>query len=399
MDINPTELIVILVIGIPITVGISVLINKYLSSKSAKESIGISDDDLQKIKDAQDDRMKSTMEAVVTSAVTDIFTKTSAQLTKQNVTEIGLHSKHIKSIQQAVDESLKTFQTEQSKYSSKLVVNVEDLTGYTRNLSEALRSTKGSGQWGEMQLQRVAELGGMLEHCDFETQKAMNKNDGRRPDMMVFLPSPDKRPSGRIAVDSKAPMANFMAANEAKDKRTQEASLKEWKKALRKHVDELSSKQYWDSFKEPVELVVMFLPGEAMFSAAHQVYPELIGEASEKKVVVASPITLISLLRTFAYGWRQVVLVEKAEEIRKTSKGLFDSLVSYREHLAKMGTSLGQTVKTFNKGVRSWEGNVSSQGDKLLDLKISTVSKENVHLEEIDERPREIDTPNTSDDN
>lgn len=398
MDTNPTELIVILVLGLGVGLVVSLFIKKAWSSKSAEEPM--SAENLKKVQDAEDARMKSMMEAVVISAVTDVFTKTSAQLTKQNVTEIGLHSKHIASIQQALDKSLKTFETEQSKYASDLVVNVKNLEGYTHNLSEALRSTSGSGQWGEMQLQRVAELGGMLKHCNFDTQKVMKKADGKRdiPDMIVYLPSADKRPSQSIAVDAKAPVKNFMDANEAEDERAREDSLKKWKIALRGHVAELSGKKYWENFKEPVELVVMFLPSEAMFSEAHQAIPELIEEASEKKVMLASPITLISLLRTFAYGWRQVVLVESAGDIHETSKGLFNSLTTYLEHLNKMGESLKDAVLNFNKAAGSWQSRVRPKGEKLLDLKISTDSKEAVNHLEITVHPREIDTPNTSDD-
>jgi len=361
------------------------------SPKSAEESIS-SPEDLQKAEDAERDRLQ----VIVSAALTDAVDK----LEKRNQSDFKLQSKHIASIQQALDKNLETFKTEQSKYASDLVVNVKNLEGYTHNLSEALRSTSGSGQWGEMQLRRVAELGGMLEHCDFETQKAVKKDDGtlQRPDMIVYLPSADKRPSQSIAVDSKAVGANFIAANEAKDERTREESLKAWKNDLRGHVRTLSGKKYWDNFKESVELVVMFLPSEAMFRSAFQEIPELIEEASEQKVMLASPITLLSLLQTFAYGWRQVVLAENAAQIHETGRGLFNSLRIYTEHLAKIGASLEQTVDNFDKAVGSWQHTVRPKGEKLIELNISTDKKDVVNLEKINKPVRKIDSPNTSDD-
>tara|TARA_B100001123_G_scaffold451214_1_gene628596 strand:- start:5717 stop:6886 length:1170 start_codon:yes stop_codon:yes gene_type:complete len=361
------------------------------SPKSAEESIS-SPEDLQKAEDAERDRLQ----VIVSAALTDAIDK----LEKRNQSDFKLQSKHIESIQQTLDKSLETFKTEQSKYASDLVVNVKNLEKDTRDLSQALRSTKGSGQWGEMQLRRVVELAGMLEHCDFETQKRMKKLDGTIdiPDMIAYLPSAERRPSQSIAVDSKAPTTNFMAANDAKDERTREESLKKWKKDLRGHVADLSSKKYWENFKEPVELVVMFLPGEAMFSVAFQEIPELIEEATKQKVMLASPITLLSLLKTFAYGWRQVVLVASAGDIHETSKGLFNSLTTYTEHLNKMGKSLQDAVLNFNKAAGSWQRNVRPKGEKLLKLGVSTDSEEVLNLAEIDEPLREIDIPKTSDD-
>ena len=202
------------------------------SPKSAEESIS-SPEDLQKAEEAERDRLQVIVSAALTGAVD--------KLEKRNQSDFKLQSKHIESIQQALDKSLETFKTEQSQYSSKLVVNVEDLTAHARNLSSALRSTRGSGQWGEMQLERVAELGGMVEHCDFNLQKGLSKDDGKRdiPDMIVYLPSIDKTVAGCMAVDSKAALQKYMDANEAEDKRTRKDCLEKWKKDLRDHVKKI----------------------------------------------------------------------------------------------------------------------------------------------------------------
>lgn len=359
-----------------------------------KEPISyLSPEELQKAADAERDRIKS----IVAEALTEALD----QLEKRNKSDFVLHNTHVESIQKAVRESLKTFQTEQSKYSSNLVVNVESLTEHSRNLSSALRSTTGSGQWGEMQLERVAELGGMVEHCDFDLQKGLFKDDGtsQRPDMIVHLPSIDKTVTGRIAVDSKASLQKFMDANEAENESTRKDDLKEWNRDLRKHVKDLSNKKYWESFKGSLELVVMFLPGETMFSAALQEDPDLIEYALERNILLASPITLISLLQMLAYGWRQVALAENAEQIRDSSEGLFNVLKVYVKHLKEIRAGLGKAVGSFNAAVGSWQRTVYPKGEKLLELKVSTDSAEEVlKLTEIDETLREIETPNTSGD-
>jgi len=359
-----------------------------------KEPISyLSPEELQKAADAERDRIKS----IVAEALTEALD----QLEKRNKSDFVLHNTHVESIQKAVRESLKTFQTEQSKYSSNLVVNVESLTEHSRNLSSALRSTTGSGQWGEMQLERVAELGGMVEHCDFDLQKGLFKDDGtsQRPDMIVHLPSIDKTVTGRIAVDSKASLQKFMDANEAENESTRKDDLKEWNRDLRKHVKDLSNKKYWESFKGSLELVVMFLPGETMFSAALQEDPDLIEYALERNILLASPITLISLLQMLAYGWRQVALAENAEQIRDSSEGLFNVLKVYVKHLKEIRVGLGKAVGSFNAAVGSWQRTVYPKGEKLLELKVSTDSAEEVlKLTEIDETLREIETPNTSGD-
>ena len=319
------------------------------------------------------------------------------ELKDQNKTERDIENTYIESAKKTFKDSIENFQTEQNKYSSKLVVNVEDLTGYTRNLSSALRSTSGSGQWGEMQLERVVELAGMVEHCDFNLQKRLLKDDGTRdiPDMIVSLPSIGKTVTGRMVVDSKAPTTNFLAANEAKDKRTREDRLKEWKNDLRGHVRTLSGKQYWDNFKESVDLVVMFLPSEAMFSSALKEDPELIHDALKKNILLASPITLISLLRMLAHGWRQVTLTEKAQQVHLSSTALFDAVKKYASHLQGIRDGLTKAVSSFDQAVGSWETRVHPRGVKLLALDIGTDSEEVLKLEKVEKDIREIDPSKT----
>lgn len=366
MDINLTELIVVLVIGSAVG---AVIVFTFFNRKSP--------DFTEALEEFKDEALK--------------------ELKEQNKTERDIQNTYIESAKKTFKDSIENFQTEQNKYSSKLVVNVEDLTGYTHNLSSALRSTSGSGQWGEMQLERVVELAGMVEYCDFETQKRMKKDDGTTdiPDLIVFLPSIGKTVTGRMAVDSKAARANFLAANEAKDKRTREDRLKEWKKDLRGHVRTLSGKKYWDNFKESVDLVVMFLPSEAMFSSALKEDPELIEDALEKNILLASPITLISLLRMLAHGWRQVTLTEKAQQVHLSSKALFDAVRKYASHLQGIRDGLTKAVNSFDQAVGSWETRVHPRGVTLLDLDISTDSEEVLKLEKVEKDIREIDPSKT----
>ena len=231
---------------------------------------------------------------------------------------------------------------------------LQRLAQETGTLSNALRAPQVRGRWGEVTLRRVAELAGMVKHCDFGEQETKETEDGRiRPDMVVRLPG------GRsLAVDAKVPLTAYMeAASAPDDARRREALIRHGQQVLT-HVSQLSSKQYWSQFQPAPEMVVLFLPGDQFFSAALEYNPTLIEDALDRKVLLATPTTLISVLKGIGYGWRQQQLAENAELIRQVAAEFYDRLQVLHEHYQDAGRHLAKAVEAYNRSVASWEARV-----------------------------------------
>ncbi len=263
----------------------------------------------------------------------------------------------------------------------------QNLQDETRNLVNALRRPQVRGRWGEMTLKRLAELAGMIEYCDFFEQEHTRTEDGAlRPDMVVRMPD------GReIIVDVKTPLDAYLSAIEATDDETRKRAMAQHARNVQQRVAELASKSYWSQFKATPDFVVLFIPGEQFLSAALEIDRDLLEQALRQKVILATPTSFVALLRAVAFGWRQSQLAENAERIREVGEDLYGRLLSFGEHLGKLGRSLESSVKHYNSAVGSYDARVLPGARKFRELGISA-RKEAKSLEQVETAPRSVES-------
>ncbi|HZY77204.1 MAG TPA: DNA recombination protein RmuC [Jatrophihabitantaceae bacterium] len=262
----------------------------------------------------------------------------------------------------------------------------EQLRSETAALVTALRAPHVRGRWGEMQLERVVEAAGMTEHVDFTAQLSVTGSDGsrQRPDLVVHLAG-----GKQVVVDAKAPLAGYLAAAEAADDAERDERLTAHARHLRTHIEQLAAKEYWQRFTPTPEFVVCFVPADAILDAALRADPTLLEHAFERNVVLATPATLVALLRTVAYTWRQEALAENAERVHRLGRELYQRLGKVGEHVDALGRSLGKAVGAYNDAVGSLERRVLPKAREMSALGVVAPGTEIPELQPLtDAAPR-----------
>ncbi len=282
-----------------------------------------------------------------------------------------------------VDVKLVEAERERVDAYARLAERMRALGSSADSLSRALRTPAVRGRWGEMQLRRVVEIAGMLQRCDFDQQPPLQGDNGRlRPDLIVHLPG-----GKQVVVDAKSPLEAFLDAQESPDEEERAARLQAHARQVRDHMDRLGNKAYWEALATSPEFVVMFLPGETLFSAALQHDVGLIEYGLNQRVLLASPITLIALLTTIAHSWRQEALTENFREVAALGKDLYDRLATFAGHLNEVRKKLDGAVQSYNQAAGSFESRVLVTARRMKDLNVTT-AEELPPAENIDTVPR-----------
>ncbi|MAB59689.1 MAG: DNA recombination protein RmuC [Verrucomicrobiales bacterium] len=363
---------------------------------------------------AADEKLKLLEEA--RDNLKDSFKALSADaLSKNNESFIKLAEENLKKYQQSakddlekrqqaisktvepVSQTLKTFSERVNKIEERRIESEGGIKKELEKLSEmhlrldqstsslvkALRAPQVRGQWGEMHLRRTVEMAGMINYCDFEEQSSVETDEGQRqrPDMLIRLPN-----ERRVVVDSKVPIAAYLDALETDSPESQSERMQAHARHLRTHIKDLSTKAYWSQFDNAPEFVVLFIPNEAIFSAALEEDPSLIELGVENKVILATPTTLIALLKAVAYGWQQEAITREAKEIAALGREIYDRLSVVIGHFVKLGKSIDQSVGNYNKAMNSVDSRLMVTARKFESLE-SASTETLPEINQIEKRP------------
>lgn len=317
--------------------------------------------------DNADRRLRDTFQALASDALKD---NRSSFLDLAKTSFEG-YQKPIAESLNRVDRRLQDAERERLEAYSRLSEQVVALGSAAATLSRALRTPAVRGRWGEMQLRRVVEIAGMLQRCDFDEQPAVTSENGRlRPDLIVHLPG-----GKQIVVDAKTPLEAFLDAQECTDDERRASRLQAHARQVREHMDRLGNKAYWDQLPNSPEMVVMFLPGETLFSTALQQDLTLIEHGLEQKVLLASPITLIALLTTVAHSWRHEALTENYREVARLGKEFYERLATFADRFDDLRKRLDGAVQAYNEAAGSLESRVLVSARRLRELDVTTAAE------------------------
>ena len=407
------DLFIGMVIGILIGFGIAYFLLSSAHGKTKQKLARVEAKYEAELK-AADEKLKLLEEA--RDNLKDSFKALSADaLSKNNESFIKLAEENLKKYQQSakddlekrqqaisktvepVSQTLKTFSERVNKIEERRIESeggikkeLEKLSEMhlrleqsTNSLVKALRAPQVRGQWGEMHLRRTVEMAGMINYCDFEEQSSVEKDEGQRqrPDMLIRLPNERK-----VVVDSKVPIAAYLDALETDSPESQSERMQAHARHLRTHIKDLSTKAYWSQFDNAPEFVVLFIPNEAIFSAALEEDPSLIELGVDNKVILATPTTLIALLKAVAYGWQQEAITREAKEIAALGREIYDRLSVVIGHFVKLGKSIDQSVGNYNKAMNSVDSRLMVTARKFESLE-SASTETLPEINQIEKRP------------
>ena len=314
--------------------------------------------------DKTDQKLRDTFQSLASAALKD-NRDAFFDLAK---TSFDSYKKPIEETLKKVDVRLDSVERERVDTYARLTEKVVALASTTDKLSRALRTPAVRGRWGEMQLRKVVELTGMLERCDFDEQPTLYNDNGRmRPDLIVNLPG-----RKQIVIDAKTPLEAYLDAQDAADEDTRASKLDAHARQVRDHMEKLAGKAYWEPLERSPEMVVLFLPGEMLFSAALQRDPGLIESGLQRRVLLASPTTLIALLTTVAHSWRQEALAENYREVAQLGRDFYERLARFADHFNEVRKKLDGAVHAYNEAVGSFESRVLVSARRLKELKVTT---------------------------
>ena len=408
MSIEPLTLVITLILGLAIGVTIGWLASRPAQTRLQTElekdravhaeRLTAYHDAEAKLRDAfqalSADALKTNNEAFLSLAETrmrEARTQAAGDIDARKKAIEDLLVPMAKTLEQ-VDREIKDSERRRVESSAQLMQKIvsldtagQSLRDETRRLTDALKRPGVRGRWGELQLKRVVELAGMIEYCDFMEQHTIQGGDDERirPDVVVRLPG-----GKRIVIDAKAPLDAYLRALEAPDEAARQSLLADHARQVRNHISQLSAKSYFEKIASTPEFVVMFLPGEMFFSAALEQDPSLIECGVEKRVIPASPTTLIALLRAVAYGWQQEAMEENARKISDLGKNLYEAVRTLGDRFQTLGTRLKSSLEAYNEAVGSLEGNVLVKARKFKELQAANGGEEIKQLEPIDRVPR-----------
>lgn len=353
-----------------LAVGLAALAILYSSWRARRQLLEERLSDTQRSKE-ESERAIADLRITFKGISSEVLKETRDEFLKQAEPKISEHVKPLATALERYERAIAEIEGKREKAYGGIASVLEmlkqgqtALTRETGSLVSALKSPTARGKWGELTLRRVVELAGMSRYCDFEEQKSSATEDGRlQPDMVVHLPG------GRsVVVDAKTPMDAYWKAFEATTEKDRSAHLAEHARAVRENMRRLSLKSYWEQFDSTTDLVVMFLPGESFAVAALEMDRTLFEDGMKSRVVLATPATLLALLRSFAMGWQHEQLAENSQKISEAGKELFERCSTFARHLGSVGKGLESAVKNYNSAVGSWESRVIPGARALKEL-------------------------------